>query len=515
MDIRAATLAPAPSLVSWAGFAAMCAGMFMAVLDIQIVAASLPTIQAELAIRPDQMSWVQTSYLIAEVVAIPLTGLLTRALTMRWLSVATIVAFTAASAGCAFSGSFEVLIFWRILQGLAGGLLIPQVFAAGFALFPGRGQATATTIAGVLAVLAPTLGPIIGGWITDTYSWPWLFLINIVPGILAAATAFMALPRQNGEPGLLRTLDGVSFLLMAVALACFEIGLKEAPRAGWFSTSVFGLLGCAVLAGWLFVERSMRRETPIVDLRAFADSRFALGCLLSFLLGISLYGMVYLMPVFLAFVRGHDAYEIGQILVVTGLAQLLMAPLVVAAEKRFQAGLLTAIGFAAFAAGLAMSTGQTRGTDFDEMLVPQLVRGAAIMLCLLPPIRVALGHLPPQDVANASGLFNLMRNLGGAIGLALIDTVIYGRAPIIGDRLGQALERGDVAAAKAVGLPMERFLAHVPGTPVDPGLVGYIRSAVERQAMTEAINEAWAIMMALTLLGALIMLAVLAWERSA
>ena len=204
MDIHAATLAPAPSLASWAGFAAMCAGMFMAVLDIQIVAASLPTIQAELAIRPDQMSWVQTSYLIAEVVAIPLTGLLTRALTMRWLSVATIVAFTAASAGCAFSGSFEVLIFWRILQGLAGGLLIPQVFAAGFALFPGRGQATATTIAGVLAVLAPTLGPIIGGWITDTYSWPWLFLINIVPGILAAATAFMALPRQNGEPGLLR-----------------------------------------------------------------------------------------------------------------------------------------------------------------------------------------------------------------------------------------------------------------------------------------------------------------------
>jgi DHA2 family multidrug resistance protein len=510
---RAASLYPAPSLATWMGFAAMCAGMFMAVLDIQIVAASLPTIQAELGIRPDQMSWVQTSYLTAEVVAIPLTGLLTRALTMRWLSVATLAAFTVASAGCAFSGSFEVLIFWRILQGLAGGLLIPQVFAAGFALFPGRGQATATTIAGVLAVLAPTLGPIIGGWITDTYSWPWLFLINIVPGILAGITGAIMLPRQTGEPRLLRAIDGWGFLLMAAALACLEIGLKEAPQAGWTSLQVFVLLHCAGLAGWLFVRRSLQRASPVVELRAFADPRFALGCLLSFLLGVSLYGMVYLMPVFLAFVRNHDAYEIGQILIVTGVAQLLMAPLVVAAEKRFQAGLLTAVGFALFAAGLAMSTGQTRGTDFDEMLVPQLVRGAAVMLCLLPPIRVALGHLPPEEVANASGLFNLMRNLGGAIGLAVIDTVIYGRAPIIGDRLGQALERGDVAAAKAVGLPMERFLAHVPGTPVDPGLMGYIRAAVERQAMTEAINEAWAIMAALTLVGALVMLASLAQSR--
>ena len=507
MHSRAAMLAPAPSLATWTGFAAMCAGMFMAVLDIQIVATALPTIQTELAIRPDQMSWVQTSYLIAEVVAIPLTGLLTRALTMRWLSVMTIAAFTAASAGCAFSGSFETLLVWRIVQGLAGGLLIPQVFAAGFALFPGRGQATATTVAGVLAVLAPTLGPIIGGWITDTYSWPWLFLINIVPGITAAVTAAIVLPRQKGEPGLLRALDGWGFLLMAAALACLVIALKEAPQLGWTSIEVFGLFHGAVLAGWLFVWRSLRLKTPLVELRAFADQRFALGCLLSFLLGISLYGMVYLMPVFLAFVRNHDAFEIGQIMIVTGLAQLLIAPIVVTAEKRIDARLLTATGFALFAGGLAMSTIQTRATDFDEMLAPQLLRGAAVMLCLLPPIRIALGHLPSHDVANASGLFNLMRNLGGAIGIALIDTVIYGRAPVIGERLGQALEKGDVAAAKAVGLPMERFLAHVPGTPVDPGLMGYIRSAVERQAMVEAINEAWAIMAILTLIGALVMLA--------
>jgi MFS transporter, DHA2 family, multidrug resistance protein len=506
-DTHAAALDDTPSLASWAGFAAMCIGMFMAVLDVQIVATSLPTIQADLGIRPDQMSWVQTSYLIAEVVAIPLTGLLTRAFTMRWLSVASIAVFTVGSAGCAFSTSFEALLTWRVVQGLAGGLLIPQVFAAGFALFPGRGQAAATTIAGVLAVLAPTLGPIIGGWITDAYSWPWLFLVNIGPGILAAITGAQVLPRQTGDAGLLRKLDWPGLLFMAAALACFEIGLKQAPQDGWASLTVCGLFIGAGLAGWLFVWRSLRRHSPIVELRAFSDRSFALGCLLSFLLGISLYGMVYLMPVFLAFVRGHDAFEIGQIMIVTGLAQLLMAPVVIGVEQKFDARLLTAAGFTLFAAGLAMSAFQTRGTDFDEMLWPQLVRGPAIMLCLLPPIRIALGHLPAGDVPNASGLFNLIRNLGGAIGLALIDTVIYGRAPVIGDRLGHALERGDVAAAKAVGLPMEKFLAHVPGTPVDPGLIGYIRSAVERQAMTQAINEAWALMAALTLIGTVIVLA--------
>ena len=301
---------------------------------------------------------------------------------------------------------------------------------------------------------------------------------------------------------------------MAVALACFEIGLKEAPQAGWFSTVGVCLLGCAVLAGWLFVERSMRRTEPHGRFARLRRPRFALGCLLSFLLGISLYGMVYLMPVFLAFVRGHDAYEIGQILVVTGLAQLLMAPLVVAARRDSRRA-LTAIGFAAVCRGPRHEHGADARNRFrrDAGAAARARRGNHALPAAAHP--GCAWASAPQDVANASGLFNLMRNLGGAIGLALIDTVIYGRAPIIGDRLGQALERGDVAAAKAVGLPMERFLAHVPGTPVDPGLVGYIRAAVERQAMTEAINEAWAIMMALTLLGALIMLAVLASERSA
>src|SRR4030081_3417031 len=166
---------------TWFGFALMCLGMFMAILDIQVVATSLPTIQNALAISPEAMSWIQTSYLIAEVIAIPLTGWLTRILSMRWLFTAAIAFFTLASIGCAASASFATLVSFRVMQGFAGGTLIPTVFAAVFILFPVRTQGIATTIAGIMAMLAPTVGPAVGGWITQTYSWHWVFLINVVP----------------------------------------------------------------------------------------------------------------------------------------------------------------------------------------------------------------------------------------------------------------------------------------------------------------------------------------------
>jgi len=217
------------------GFGMMCVGMFMAILDVQVVATSLPTIQSALAIPPDRMSWVQTAYLIAEVIAIPLTGFLTRALTMRWLFVLAISIFTLASLGCAASESFAALIAWRILQGFSGGTLIPAVFSAVFLLFPISRQGLATTFAGVLAVLAPTVGPIVGGWITATYSWHWLFLINVAPGLLAAAATPSLLPQDKTNFTEFASLDRLSLLLMALALATLEIGLKQAPQDGWLS----------------------------------------------------------------------------------------------------------------------------------------------------------------------------------------------------------------------------------------------------------------------------------------
>jgi len=499
-----ATTQAAPPIAAWIGFIAMCIGMFMAILDIQIVATSLPSIQEALAIRPDQMSWIQTSYLIAEVIAIPLTGWLTRVLSLRGLFVVCTTVFVIASVGCAFSTGFASLVAARVVQGFAGGVLIPIVFSAGFLLFHGRAQAFATTVAGVLAVLAPTIGPIAGGWITSTYSWQWLFLINVVPGLLAVLVGLLVLPRSQPQLHEARYLDFASLVLIAAALAALEIGLKEAPRQGWTSGIVLGLFLLALICAAAWARRTLSSARPIVDLGLLADRNFALGCALSFILGMGLYGSVYLMPVFLAYVRNHGPLTIGEIMLVTGAAQLIAAPLVVWLEQRVAARHLTMLGFALFALGLAISAFDTPLTDGEDMFWPQAVRGLAIMLCLLPPIRIALGHLPIARVPDASALFNLMRNLGGAIGLALIDTVIFGRAEMHGRQLVERLARGDAAALDFTGLPS----LPVPIQAV-PEKMQLVNRAVERAALTMAINEAWMMIAVLTVVGAF-----LAWAAS-
>src|SRR5215475_14302163 len=416
MSELVATPADAPSEAiaakTWIGFLLMCLGMFMAILDIQVVATSLPAIQDALKISPDAMSWIQTAYLIAEVIAIPLTGLLTRVLSLRWLFVASVGCFTLASVGCALSGGLAVLLVFRILQGFSGGMLIPAVFSAVFLLFPPRLHAVATTIGGVVAVLAPTIGPVVGGYITETWSWPWLFLINVIPGIVAASLTPFLLPHDDADLAEFAKLDLRTLAFMAGSLACLEIGLKQAPQYGWLSPMSAGLLLLSAAGIALAIRQTLSAAHPVVRLAALRRRSFAVGCALSFCLGVGLFGSVYLMPVFLAFVRNHSVYEIGTIMLVTGVAQLVAAPFAVFLESRFGARWLTAAGFALLAFGLGLSAFQSRVADFDEMLWPQVVRGVAIMFCLLPPTRIALGDLPETEIADASGLFNLMRNLG-------------------------------------------------------------------------------------------------------
>src|SRR4030088_398935 len=250
------------TVATWFGFTLMCLGMFMAILDIQVVATSLPTIQSALAISPDAMSWIQTAYLIAEVIAIPLTGWLTRALTLRWLFVIAIFVFTLTSIGCAFSGNFASLITFRILQGFAGGTLIPAVFTGIFLLFPARQHPIAGTMAGIVAVLAPTVGPVVGGWITHHYSWPWLFLVNVIPGVIAVVATPFLLPRGRPRLKQLKNFDTISVALMAMALASLEIGLKQAPQSGWFSAVCFGLFALCAVATALFAMRTLKAPQP-------------------------------------------------------------------------------------------------------------------------------------------------------------------------------------------------------------------------------------------------------------
>jgi len=481
---------------TWPGFAAMCLGMFMAILDIQVVVTSLPVIQDALEIGADRMSWIQTAYLIAEIIAIPLTGLFIRTFGLKRTFIIALAVFTLASIGCALSFDFISLIAARVIQGFAGGALIPLVFAAVFLLFPRDSQPLATTIAGMVAVLAPTLGPIVGGWITETTSWHWLFLINVLPGIVAIAIAAKSFAPEPRDLSRLRHLDWLALICLAVALAAFEIALKQAPDDGWLSGTVLGLLAATVILAAFFIKRSLSGDNPVVDIQLLGRRNFAAGCVLSFALGTSLFGMVYLMPVFLSFVRGHGPLRIGEIMLVTGAAQLLMAPLAVQLEKNVDARLLTVLGFTVFALGLALSMWQSGDTDYNEMFWPQVIRGASVMLCLLAPTHIALAGLPANEIGDGSSLFNMMRNLGGAIGISLIDTVMFTRGPQYAEILTDKLKAGDPATLDLFGLTPQDIEGGL-----DSMRLLDLMPDLEKQSLVMSINDAWMLLAAIALVG--------------
>jgi DHA2 family multidrug resistance protein len=344
---------------------------------------------------------------------------------------------------------------------------------------------------------------VVAVWITETYSWHWLFLINVAPGVIAAASTPFLLPNDRPRFADLATLDGYSLALMAISLASMEIGLKQAPHDGWLSPLCALLFALSAAAATAFVVRTLKAKYPVVELSTLKNRSFAVGCALSFCLGVGLFGSVYLMPVFLAYVRRHDAFEIGTIMLVTGVSQLLAAPIAGSLESRLDPRWLSAAGFGLFTLGLGCSAFQSRIADFDEMFWPQVVRGVAIMFCLLPPTRLALGALPEAQVPDASGLFNLMRNLGGAIGIALIDTIIYGRTGGHAEALRDRLIAGDITAARAIGLDLELF-THRPPDVSDATVEAYLRPMVEKAAFALSTNEAWTLLACAALLGLLL-----------
>ena len=430
-----------------AGFLAMVFGMFMAILDIQIVSASLSEIQAGLSASSDEIPWVQTAYLIAEVVMIPLSGFLARALSTRVLFLSAAIGFTAASALCATATSIDQMIVYRALQGFIGGGMIPSVFAVAFSLFPASKRNIVSPIIGLVATLAPTIGPTVGGYLSNAYSWHWLFLVNVGPGILVAIAVYFLVDFDKPNHSLLNRFDFAGLAGMAVMLGSLEYVLEEGPRYDWFddqTIATFAVL--TVLGAALFFWRAATAREPIVELRAFRDRNFAFGSAFSFTMGIGLYGLTYLYPVYLAQVRGYDALMIGETMFVTGVAMFLTAPISGRLASILDPRVMMLIGFSGFAVGTYWTTNITSDWDFWELFIPQILRGCSLMLCMVPINNLSLGTLPPEQLKNASGLFNLTRNLGGAVGLAMINTILNKRLDLHLERLHESVSWGRAVA---------------------------------------------------------------------
>ncbi len=417
-------------------FMLMVLGMFMAILDIQIVSASLSEIQAGLGASASEITWVQTSYLIAEVIMIPLSGFLSRAIGTRYMFAFSAGGFTFASLMCGLSTSISGMIFWRAVQGFIGGGMIPTVFATSYTIFPKSKLPIVAPLIGLVATLAPTIGPTVGGYLTDALSWHWLFFINVVPGIIVTVAAWTRIDFDEPHWALLDRFDWVGLISMAGFLGALEYVLEEGPRNDWFNDEVVFILTCvSVISAVVFFARVLTAAEPIVDIRAFKDRNFGLGSVLSFTVGIGLYGLTYLYPVYLGQIRGYNALMIGEALFVTGLTQFAVAPIAGKLMGKIDPRIMMFAGLFALALSSYLMTGLTRDWDFWELLVPQILRGAGLMFAMIPVNNMALAALPPERLKNAAGLFNLTRNLGGAVGLAVLNTLLNNRTDLHTARL--------------------------------------------------------------------------------
>lgn len=421
--------APAGADVDWVkiflGFGGMVVGQFMAILDIQIVASSLSQIQAGVGASADEISWVQTIYLLAEVVIIPLTAYLTKMWGTRPVYVAAAAGFIVTSIATGLSTSIEMMIFTRALQGLAAGAMIPAVFATAMTVFPPEKRVTANVIVGLIVTLAPTIGPTLGGHLTESLNWRWLFFVNVPPGLLVMFLVGRYGDFDKGDPSLAKGIDWLGLGMMTLFLLSMQYVIEEGSGDGWFEDDVIlWLTVTAVVMGAAFIWRQLTYRQPIVSLKPFSDRNFTIGFIMNAVSGMSLFGGTFILPLFLGQIRRYSSAEVGTTMLVSGLVMFLTAPVAGRFVRAMDARIPLVVGFGLAAYGVGLGIRVTADWGFWEFAALQAIRGVGVMIAMIAAQQLSVSTLPPSMMKDASGLVNLIRNVGGAIGLAILTTVL-------------------------------------------------------------------------------------------
>jgi DHA2 family multidrug resistance protein len=393
--------------------------------------------------------------------------------------------FTLTSLLCGLAWNIESMIVFRALQGLLGASMIPTVFTSSFHYFQGKRRVYSAAVIGTIASVAPTLGPVIGGWITDTLNWHWLFYINLIPG--AVVTILIPILVKIDEPdlSLLEGADYPGIVMMATGLGCLEYVLEEGARWNWFDDTT--IRTCSIIAGVagvLFVIRSLTFARPVVDLRALGNRNFLLGCVLSFITGVGIFSTIFMTPLFLGYIRGFSASQIGVAIASTGAASLIGVPFYIALARKFDTRWLMMFGMALFGFSMWSFSFITHDWGTAELFVPQILRGFPQVFVVAPAVTLGLGSLPPERLKYASGLFNMMRNLGGAIGIAACATILNDRTNLHFLRLAEHLNATNTA--------MQQMLHQVGAhfTALSGGDAGHGQAAAIKQLWSLTYREA-------------------------
>ncbi|UPK34866.1 multidrug efflux MFS transporter [Bradyrhizobium sp. 186] len=456
-----APAAPAVSAKTWIAVIGATLGAFMAVLNIQIVNASLADIQGAIGAGIDDGGWISTSYLIAEIVVIPLSGWLAQVFSIRIYLLTNAVLFLILSAACALAQDLPQMIVLRAVQGFTGGVLIPMAFTLIITLLPRGKQPVGLALFALSATFAPAIGPTIGGYLTENFGWQYIFYVNLVPGAIMVGMLWYALDAKPMKLALLREGDWAGIITMAIGLSALQTVLEEGNKDDWFGSPFIvklSVIAAVALTAFLIIELTVKK--PLLNLRLLVRRNFGFGMLANFLLGIALYGSVFILPQYLSRIQGYNAEQIGMVLAWTGLPQLVLIPLVPRLMQKFDARIIIGAGFVLFAGSNFMNITMTSNYAADQLLWPNVVRAIGQALVMAPLSAVATAGIEPENAGSASGLFNMMRNLGGAVGIALLQTVLTKREQYHSNVLMQSVSLFEQATRTRLEQLTQYFVNH-------------------------------------------------------
>ncbi|WP_315701638.1 MULTISPECIES: MDR family MFS transporter [unclassified Bradyrhizobium] len=495
------------SAKTWIAVIGATLGAFMAVLNIQIVNASLADIQGAIGAGIDDGGWISTSYLVAEIVVIPLSGWLAQVFSIRLYLLTNAILFLVLSAACALAQDLPQMIVLRAVQGFTGGVLIPMAFTLIITLLPRAKQPVGLALFALSATFAPAIGPTIGGYLTENFGWQYIFYVNLAPGAIMVGMLWYALEPKPMKLALLRQGDWPGIVTMAIGLSALQTVLEEGNKDDWFGSPFIvklSVIATLALTAFLLIELSV--EKPLLNLRLLFRRNFGFGILSNFLLGIALYGSVFILPQYLSRIQGYNAEQIGMVLAWTGLPQLVLIPLVPQLMQRFDARVVIGIGFVLFAGSNFMNIFMTNDYAADQLFWPNVVRAIGQALVMAPLSAVATAGIEPENAGSASGLFNMMRNLGGAVGIAVLQTVLTKREQYHSNVLMQSVTVFEPATRTRLDQLTQYFVNHGIADRTDASRRAFVAIGhiVQKQAFIQAFSDTF------FLLGAALIVALVA-----
>jgi len=474
-----------PTRRDWIAVMSVMLGAFMAVLDIQITNSSLKDIQGALSATLEEGSWISTSYLVAEIIMIPLTAWLVQLLSARRLAVWVSAGFLVSSLLCSMAWNLESMILFRALQGFTGGALIPLAFTLTLIKLPEHHRAKGMAMFAMTATFAPSIGPTLGGWLTENWGWEYIFYINIPPGLVMNAGLMYGLEKKEAHWELLKSTDYAGIVTLGVGLGCLQVFLEEGHRKDWLESNLIVALGSIALVSLItFVILQFSKAQPLINLRILGNRNFGLSSIASLGMGVGLYGSIYLLPLYLAQIQGYNALQIGEVIMWMGVPQLFLIPLVPQLMKVIPPKLLCALGFCLF--GVASFGSGVLNPDFagEQFNHIQIIRALGQPMIMVTISLIATAYIQQQDAGSASSLFNILRNLGGAIGIALLATLLDARTKVYFDYLREAVVPSNPQVAERLAQLAERL-----GN--DNAALGKLSEITHQQALIMAYNDAF------------------------